>query len=347
MNKAWWLGVLCCLSAVWGCSKDKTEPAPAGQAASQTAAAKPAPAKVKLALDWVPEPEFGGFYAARENGTFAQPWAGGGDPGRWRGRSGGPDGGRRARRTSAPPARTRCSTARARGVDVVPLFAVYQTTPHAIMAHASRGAHEPGTLFSSGSTVALEPGLAYAQFLKKKYGFDKVKIVPYDGGVARFLADKEFAQQCFLTSEPLAAKKQGGDPVVFKMADEGFNPYATVVVTRGELLKQHPERVRAFVDAVREGWRAYLDDPEPANDVMAKLNTTMDAGDLRRGGRDAEAAHRDRGDARQGAGRDEPGALGDAGQQLVELGVIEKAPPVDEYLRPEFLGAPASTPAAK
>jgi NitT/TauT family transport system substrate-binding protein len=28
------------------------------------------PAKVVLALDWVPEPEFGGFYAARDGGSF-------------------------------------------------------------------------------------------------------------------------------------------------------------------------------------------------------------------------------------------------------------------------------------
>src|SRR5689334_15473475 len=27
---------------------------------------------VKLQLDWLPEPEFGGFYAARENGDFAK-----------------------------------------------------------------------------------------------------------------------------------------------------------------------------------------------------------------------------------------------------------------------------------
>ena len=57
--------------------------------------------------------------------------------------------------------------------------------------------------------MALEPGLPYAAWLKKKYGFEKVKVVPYDGGVARFVADKGFAQQCFITSEPIAARRQG------------------------------------------------------------------------------------------------------------------------------------------
>src|SRR6185369_13309004 len=112
-------------------------------------------------------------------------------------------------------------------------------------------------------------------FLKKKYGFDRAKIVPYDGGVARFVADKDFAQQCFVTSEPIAAKQKGSDPQVFLVADEGFNPYVAVVITRRALFKEQPDRVRAFARATQEGWRAYLDDPAPANAAMGKLNTSM------------------------------------------------------------------------
>src|SRR5512145_11013 len=75
MKKVCWLGVLSCLAAVAvGCSKDKDKapPAAAGEGTSASAAPAPGPARVKLALDWVPEPEFGGFYAARESGAFAR-----------------------------------------------------------------------------------------------------------------------------------------------------------------------------------------------------------------------------------------------------------------------------------
>ena len=106
-----------------------------------------------------------------------------------------------------------------------------------------------GDLFSSG-TLAIEPGLPYAAYLKKKYGFDKVKIVPYDGGVARFVADKNFAQQCFIGAEPIAAKKQGADPQIFMLSDEGFNPYSVIVVVRQKLWQENAERVRAFRRAV-------------------------------------------------------------------------------------------------
>jgi len=343
LTLTWWVGVLACLALLAGCSREKAEPAAAPGPASAASTPQPALTRLKLALDWVPEPEFGGFYAARESGAYARRGLEveieGGGPGApivQRVAAGQVDFG-----TTGADA---VLTARARGVDVVPLFAVYQTSPNAIMAHASRGATTLAQVFSSG-TVAMETGLAYGLFLKKKYGFDRVKIVPYDGGIARFLADKEFAQQCFLTSEPLAARKQGATPVVFKVADEGFNPYATVVVTRGELLKKSPEVVRAFVQAIREGWQTYLDTPAPANAVMAKLNTTMDAETFAAIAEAQKSLIVTTETQARGLGVLSRERWETLGQQLVELGLFEKAPPVDEYLFPEFTGAAATATA--
>ena len=345
MKKVCWVGVLWCLSALAaGCNREKPAPAaPAGEGASAPAATKPAPAKLKLALDWVPEPEFGGFYSARETGAFARNGlevevlgGGAGAPVPQMVATGKADFGT----TSADE----LLVARSRGADLVPLFAVYQVSPMAIMAHASRGITSLEQLLSAGGTLAIEPGAPYTVFLKKKYGFDKMKVVPYSGGVARFVADKEYAQQCFLTSEPLVAKKQGAEPVVFKVADEGFNPYVTLVVTRRELLQRSPEQVRGFVQAVREGWRSYLENPKPANDIMVKLNTAMAPETF------AEVAEVQK----QLIETDETRAKGlgvlsrerfeTLGQQLVDLGLLEKAPVVDEFLLPEFTGV-GSAPA--
>ncbi|MBV9947145.1 MAG: ABC transporter substrate-binding protein [Myxococcales bacterium] len=228
-----------------------------------------------LALDWLPEPEFGGFYAARATGAFAD-----------RGidveiRGGG---------AGVPVLQMVATgkvefgiagadevlTARARGADVVPVFAVFQTSPQGIMVHAARGAKTLSEALSGG-TLAIEPGLAYALYLKKKIGFDKVKVVPYDGGVARFVADKDFAQQCYATSEPLAARAKGSDPQVFLVADQGWNPYLGVVIARASLVREKPSLVRAFVLGARAGWASYLSDPGPANAVMAALNRAMAA----------------------------------------------------------------------
>jgi NitT/TauT family transport system substrate-binding protein len=284
--------------------------------------------KVKLTLNWVAEPEFGGFYAAREGGAFKREGldveimpGGAGVPVLQMVANGQSDFGV----VNADDV----IIARARGADVVPIFATYQTFPQGIMVHASRGATTMADVFKGG-TLAIEPGTAYAAFLKKKYGFDKLKVVPYDGGVARFVVDKEYAQQCFITAEPNAARKKGAEPKVFLVADEGYNPYSAVIITRKTFWKEQPARVRGFVRAAREGWRAYQDDPASANAVMAKLNTTMDAETFSA----AAAAQKPLIET------PETKKLGmmtrerweTLGKQLLDLGVIDKVPPIDEYL---------------
>jgi len=323
------------------CSRQKEEaPAAARPAEAAKPAEPPKPTQVTLALNWVPEPEFGGFYAARDSGAYTR-----------RGlevdiQSGGA-GAPVVQRVASGQVEFGISgadeilTARARGMDIVPLFTVYQKSPQGIMAHASRGAKNLGDVLASG-TVALEPGLPYATFLKKKYGFDKVKVVPYDGGVARFVAEKDFAQQCYVFAEPIAAKRQGATPRVFLIADEGFDPYIGVVITRRQLWKEHPERVKGFVEASREGWRAYLDNPGPTNQVMGKLNTTMDA-ETFAAAAEAQKPHVENEETRaNGLGTMSRQRWEKISQQLLELGIIDKAPALDEFLLPEFVTQPAA-----
>ena len=296
-----------------GCSKPENPglTAPGAAPAPRTA--------VKLQLDWVPEPEFGGFYAARDEGAFKKEGldvelAGGG--------------------TGVPVVQMVATgeaelgvvgadevlIARARGADVVPVFAVYQKSPQGIMAHAARGATTLAEVLSSGS-LAIEPGLPYAAFLKKKYGFSKVRVVPYDGGVAHFLTEKDLAQQCFVTSEPIAAKKEGSDPQVFLVADEGYDPYLGVVITRGALLRGKTELVKAFVRAARAGWESYLADPGPANAAMGKLNKAMAPETFAA----AAAAQRPLVAAGGKIGAMSQERWETLGKQLVDVGIVEKA----------------------
>jgi NitT/TauT family transport system substrate-binding protein len=127
-------------------------------------------------------------------------------------------------------------------------------------------------------TLALQRGLPYARILERKYGFDHVKVVPSPGGdISAFLRDEKFAQQCFVMSEPLQARHAGVDVKVFPVADIGYNPYTTVLATSGAQLKSDPDRAKTMVAAVRDGWRAYLNDPAPTNTKMHDLNPSMDA----------------------------------------------------------------------
>ncbi len=312
------------LSAQAGCSS--------GGSASGSGAS-PSKTHVKLVLDWVPEPEFGGFYAAREAKSYENQ---GIDVEILGGGAGVPV----IQMVAAGQADFGISgadgviAAKARGADIVAVYSVYQTSPQGIMARAERGT-TLADVFSTG-TLAIEPGLTFALFLKKKYGFDRIKIVPYDGGVARFAAEKDYAQQCFVTSEPLAARRKGIEAKVHLIADEGFNPYVGVVIAKRSTWLEKKDLVKRFVTASREGWQKYLDDPAPANAVMAKLNTAMD---LQTFG-EAAAAQKplivnDETKA-HGLGSMTKKRWEDLAKQLVDLGVIEKAPPIDEILPPDL-----------
>ncbi len=228
-------------------------------------------AAIKLALNWKPEPEFGGFYSApySKHGLDVRILPGGaGTPTVQMVGAGSVDFGI----VSADEV----VLARSHGNDVVALFAVFQDSPTGIMAHASRNLKSIGDVLKDG-TIALQSGLPFARLLERKFGFSHVKVVPSPSGdITSFLNDENFAQQCFLTSEPIAARRKGASVKVFAVSEIGYDPYATVLAVSGDSLRKDPDRAKAMVAAVREGWRAYLDDPNPANQQMNQLNPTMD-----------------------------------------------------------------------
>ncbi len=233
------------------------------------------PVKTKLALNWKPEPEFGGFYQAKLGNHFAKRdldveiiEGGGGTP--------------VAQIVSAGKVEFGISSAdelviaQDRGSDLVAIFTGYISNPQGVMVHEASGIKSMKDAFATPGNMAIAVGMPYTLYLKNKFKKDlKVTIVPYSGGVGTFLADPQFRQQCFVTSEPLAAREKGAKVKTFLIADEGYDPYASLLVTRRKTMTEKPELVKKMVEAVREGWISYLKDPKPSNEIMAKLNPTM------------------------------------------------------------------------
>jgi NitT/TauT family transport system substrate-binding protein len=232
---------------------------------------------VTLQLNWKAEPQFGGFYAAEVEGIYARH---GLDVKITEGGAGAPTVEMIGAGTVpfAIVAGDEIIRARANGNAVVALFAVYQTNPQGIMTRASRGFKTLADVFTHEGVLAMERGLPYSDFLEKKYGFGKLKIVPSPfGDLSLYRTEENYAMQCFVTSEPLAGKKTGIEPQTFLIAESGYNPYTTVLATSERYLKTNPQVVKSMVDAVREGWQLYLEDSTRTNEYMGKLNPTMDA----------------------------------------------------------------------
>jgi NitT/TauT family transport system substrate-binding protein len=319
------LCVLCglCVLCAFSCDRDSGK--------GTTPTGNQAHAKIRLQLNWVPEPQFGGFYAAEQSGAFkkhgldVQIVPGGvGTPTVQMVGAGSVEFG--------VVSADEILVARARGNDVVALFAAYQTCPQGIMAHGSRGFKEIGDVFKTGGTLAMQRGLPYADYLLKKYGTAPgLRIVPSPGGsIAEFLADKRLAQQCFVTSEPVLARQQGSDPQAFLVADAGYNPYTTVVATSGSYLRQHRDVAEKLVAAAREGWAAYLADPGPGDALMQSLNKTMDARTFAESAAAQKPLIETDESKRLGLGAMTRERWQTLAQQLADLKVIDKAPPAEE-----------------
>jgi NitT/TauT family transport system substrate-binding protein len=231
----------------------------------------------ELALNWKPEPEFGGFYEAALNKLYEKAGAeikilpgGAGQP--------------VAQMVAGGKVRygivaaDELILARAQGAKLVALFSVYQNDPQGFMVRKDRKIGSLKELFQSEGTIALQKGLPYTLWIEKQYAPLKARIVPYTGGVSQFLTDPNYAQQCFIFSEPIAARREKQDSKTFLISESGFNPYLAVLVTHEEALTKNAAEVKAVVKATREGWERYLKSPKATNVEMQKLNPSMDLG---------------------------------------------------------------------
>ncbi|MFM8269345.1 MAG: ABC transporter substrate-binding protein [Pseudomonadota bacterium] len=289
-------------------------------------------AKLRLSLNWKPEPEFGGFYEAALNGFYEKEGieleilpGGVGTP--------------VIQMVEAGKVEMGISNSdevilgRSQGAEVVSIYAVYQTSPMALLTHAERGFKELKDVFESPGTIAAERGLPYIRFCEKKYGFKNVKIVPFMGGITQFLSDKKMTQQGFMTAEPILARKQGANPKTFLIADSGYNPYLTVVIVRKEFAAKNPDLIKKFVKATQEGWRRYLENPSAANKKMAVLNPTMDSETFQEGAKAQIPLIETAETKKFGLGYQSKERWEKLASQLLDLKVVKSTLPAEAYFQ--------------
>ncbi|MEL6346576.1 MAG: ABC transporter substrate-binding protein [Myxococcota bacterium] len=224
---------------------------------------------IRLALNWFPEPEFGGYYAAMLSGHYEKA---GFDVTILPGGPGAPS----LELLSTGRAEAAISAAddllvkRSRGINAVGVFPALQFTPVGVMVHRQANINRFEDI--TDGQIAIEIGSPFQQFLWNRFEWDgKVEPVPYGGSVAAFLADPSHRQQAYITSEPCIAKGKGADIVFLRGADAGWNPYAALLTLPEPL----PDWADAFIEATHNGWAEYQADPTAVNVELARLNDQL------------------------------------------------------------------------
>jgi NitT/TauT family transport system substrate-binding protein len=227
--------------------------------------------RVTLQTDWYPQPEHGGFYTAvvkgfyRDEGLDVTIVPGG--PFTVAGRQ-----------VAAGAAEFGLSSSDktlesvADGQPLVAVAATMQRDPQGIMVRKDSPIRSFADL--NGHAVAVKPGSTWFAYIVKRFKLDGVREIPATMSVANFVADRDYVQQVFATSEPFFAQKAGIETCVLLTSDAGYNPYR-VMFTSHDYLKGHPEVVGKFVRASVRGWREYMRDPAAAHAVILKLNPAL------------------------------------------------------------------------
>ncbi len=159
------------------------------------------------------------------------------------------------------------------GVPVVNVAAFFQKDPQVLIAHEDVKKFED--LKGKTLLIGAQAQRGYWPWLKTKFGFTDEQTRPYTFNIQPFVADKNAAQQGYLTSEPYAIQKAGVKSTVLMFSDHGFPAYATTVSCMDKTVKDRSKQVAAFVKASAEGWKSYLENPAPANALIKKDNPNM------------------------------------------------------------------------
>jgi len=132
-----------------------------------------------------------------------------------------------------------------------------------------------GDLKGKTILVATAGRSSWWPWMRQRYGYAEEQVRPYTFNLQPFLADKNLAQQAYMSSEPFQAEKAGVKARFFLFARDGFPPYGTTIVATQKIVKEKPDVVQRFVRASMEGWKGYMEDPAAANELIKKDNPNM------------------------------------------------------------------------
>jgi NitT/TauT family transport system substrate-binding protein len=226
---------------------------------------------VRLQLDWYPQPEVGGFFAAQQLGYYKAegldvtilPL---------------PQYGSVAQQVATGKAEFGLGSSDqilewdSNGLPLVAVSATMQHDPQAIMVHEQSPIRDFKDL--EGHIIAAQTGATWLKYVISRYGLRQVRQVPSTLSIANFLADPGYVQQIFITSEPFFATQAGAQVRILLISKSGYDPYRVQFTTR-DYAAQHPDVVAKFVRASIHGWQDYLRNPGPTNAHLLTVNPAL------------------------------------------------------------------------
>ncbi len=236
--------------------------------------AQPPVEKVSVQLQWADQFQFAGYYVAREKGFYAD--AGlevtlhKFDPAKL------PVDEVVAGRSTYGIGRSSLLVDRMNDKPVVALAAIFQSSPFILLSAKSANIRTPRDLIGKRvmmtedfqDTVAIR-AMVNSQGMK----MEEMKFIPHSYNPADLANGKTDVMACYISNEPFVLQEMGIETNTINPEQYGFDFYSDILFTTDREVRDHPKRVRAFVNATLRGWEyAFEHIEETAALIRAKYN---------------------------------------------------------------------------
>jgi PAS domain S-box-containing protein len=163
--------------------------------------------------------------------------------------------------------------ARLRGKPLVVCAAVFQHSPYVILSRADRGIRAPADLIGTRTMLGDDQGAAQFRAMLSLEGIDpgKVNLLPHSWNLDDLVSGRVDAMSAYATVEPAQLRALGVEPAVTSMLDYGVDFYGDTLFTTQNQIDRHPGRTEAFVRASLRGWVYAMNHPAGIADYILTL----------------------------------------------------------------------------
>jgi ABC-type nitrate/sulfonate/bicarbonate transport system substrate-binding protein len=234
--------------------------------------------KAGIALSWIKNYEFAGYFVADKNGYYDDSGfdevdiiAGGGETNSWD-------------TVLANNAMfglasdlLGVSTAIKQGADLVVVGAQYVDSPVGIVSLEGNPIRSLDDM--KGKTFGVDSGgMAVVTALLKANDLpaDYVSFESVPNGIEPLMGGQVDALVGFLTNYPVAVAEAGGSPVVLTYSEAGFPQVGDAIVVTRDTLENHRDELKALLTAAIRGWNDALADEDLVVDVAMEYGAGND-----------------------------------------------------------------------
>lgn len=237
--------------------------------------AQPPMEKVSVQLQWADQFQFAGYYVAKEKGFYK-------------------DAGLEVTLQKFNPkklavnevmsghstygiGRSSLLIDRMEGKNIVALAAIFQSSPFVLLSKKSADILTPRDLIGKRimMTQDFQDTISIRAMLNSQdVRMGELKFLEHSYNPMDIANGKTDVMACYISNEPFILKEKGIETNAINPEAYGFDFYSDILFTSEREVRDHPKRVRAFVDATLRGWEYALNHiPETAQLIRERYNT--------------------------------------------------------------------------